>query len=1524
MAKDPKPNTQKKPVRDNIQERIMSLFAKQELPTYMTIRQTEELKARLDELEARLAAQDVEPGEQKTSNDQASDNLKAQVVDLKARLGAKKPAISLAEETTAEGKKTQRLRKSFFKEDEEGKNASSLAMGVQRRIAQWTALVFAIVGLAFFAYAIYNLFLTQQGQADLSDIILIPFTVLMSIVSLISIILIRRDRLSLGGWLLYLFCVIIPPVLASLLIRDLTPIFGGYLIIFSLFAINLVLPKGSRNKAIITSLVAILSILAIEGWNPAFRVGSENLGAFTPIIVILATMAMIVVFFRPIVAGNIRVKLVGAFIGVTLVGIAITGLAAYTNFRNQIRRDISQRLLDIVSITAIQQDGNLHARITGSESMTEHAYQQMMAQDISTIKTVPDLVYLYTMRMDEQGQIYFVIDARQEGDEEIVDVGTVYEEPSAFLYEKFATLDQPVVEEEFYTDEWGTFLSAYAPFYKKDGTREGIVGVDIAADKVLEQERTVLYQIMGAAFAAMLLVGGLGLYLGNTFTKPITNLSSVAQRITEGDLSARATVESRDEIGVLATTFNNMTAQLKNLVESLERRVEERTKDLETASEVGRSITEKVAKQYEMMTEAVDIIRERFNLYYTQIYLVDPSGRNLVLNAGTGEVGAQLIRKSHYLPIGLGSINGRAASEKQAVIIEDTEQSSNFLPNPLLPLTRSEMSIPLMVGDSVVGVLDMQSEQPGALNDANLPAFTTLAGQLAVAIQNASLFAQTAQARSEIEEQARRLTQEGWREFLDGLERGEKIGFRYTQNDILPLGEVFPSTGEIENALSVPIQVTGAKVGEICLQDEPGRVWTESETEIIQATAAQIAQHVENLRLLAQAEKYRVEAEQAVRRLTREGWDEYLHDGQVMESGFVYDGEKVALLEEGDPDVLGAAATYDISVRGEAIGQFVIADTEELSFSDEEQEFIRSVTEQVSAHIENLRLSNQMEQALAVTQESRAALTEAMFIANMSNWELDLSTMKFHVSDRFYEMLGTTADEMGGYELPVDDYLQNFVHPEDAQIIPNAIQAALQNPDPNFRGTVEYRLIRKDGQMRFVSTNYRLAFNEEGQLQGGVGSLLDVTERRLAQELVAKRANQLQTVATLSNATSTVLDPDKLLQAVVDLTKERFHLYHAHIYLTDEILNTLLLTAGAGEVGRKMVGEQHSIKMDAEKSLVARAARERTAVIVNDVQADPGFLPNPLLPETRAEMAVPMIVGDKVLGVFDVQSDIVENFAEEDANVFATLAAQVGVALQNARLYVEQAATVTQLRELDRLKSSFLANMSHELRTPLNSILGFADVMIEELDGPLTENMNNDLQLIQKNGQHLLHLINDVLDMAKIEAGRMNLNPEKFCFHEILEEVTSITSPLASEKSLSLFIESDSDRDVEILADRTRIRQVMLNLVNNAMKFTEKGKISLLTERIEDKILITVRDTGTGIPPDKLDAIFQEFTQVDSSSTRKAGGTGLGLPISRRLIEMHGGRLWAESAGIPGEGSTFFVELPLEAQFSDTIEKQEK
>jgi signal transduction histidine kinase/HAMP domain-containing protein len=871
---------------------------------------------------------------------------------------------------------------------------------------------------------------------------------------------------------------------------------------------------------------------------------------------------------------------------------------------------------------------------------------------------------------------------------------------------------------------------------------------------------TVMLALIASLFISILIV--------TSITNRLGELTRSASSVEQGNFDQTVTLAGNDEVGLLGSVFNRMTVQLRGLVGSLEQRVTDRTHDLELASEVGRTITGRVTDLSEMLSEAVETIRSRFELYYTQVYLIDPSGRNLVLRAGTGDAGSQLLRRGHRLAIASTSLNGRAASDRQPVLVTDTTTNANFLPNPLLPLTRSELAVPLIANDRVVGVLDMQSERSGTFREGNLPAFQVLAGQLAIAIQNASLFDQAEQARKQVQEQSRLLTATGWQGFLNGVERSENIGYVFDQNIVHQLNGTPLSSFESE--LSIPIQITGAHVGQVTLADEGQREWTEDEKEIVQATVERVAQHIENLRLLNQAEQFRFEAEQVSRRLTREGWQEYLRGREELGSGYTFTGSKVQPLNgHGHEEV----RSYPLVIRDEAIGEFLL---EKAGTSDEyDNQIISAVVEQLSDHIENLRLLEQAEQ---------------------------------------------------------------------------------------------------------------------------------------------KRI-ELETVATVSSTASTVLDPDKLLQSVVDLTKERFGLYHAHIYLANQSWSTLLLAAGAGEVGRKLVANEHTIPMDAERSLVARAARESKAVIVNDVRSEADFLPNPLLPETRAEMAVPMIVGENVLGVFDVQSNKTSGFTKEDADIYTTLAAQVAVALQNARLYVEQAATVTQLRELDRLKSSFLANMSHELRTPLNSILGFADVMLEELDGPITDTMENDLGLIQKNGQHLLHLINDVLDMAKIEAGRMNLLPEKFKVHEILNEVISITSNLAGEKNLALFVESSSDEHIEITADRTRLRQVMINLVNNSVKFTEQGGISIRALLDNENVVIAVKDSGIGIPPEHLEAVFQEFTQVDTSTTRKAGGTGLGLPISRRLIEMHGGRIWAESTGLHGEGSTFYVSLPIEAKIVD-------
>ncbi len=707
----------------------------------------------------------------------------------------------------------------------------------------------------------------------------------------------------------------------------------------------------------------------------------------------------------------------------------------------------------------------------------------------------------------------------------------------------------------------------------------------------------------------------------------------------------------------------------------------------------------------------------------------------------------------------------------------------------------------------------------------------------------------------------------------------EQVGYSYQNENLLALQMTTFASQKTENSINAPLTASGKTIGELQLEPPSEHVWSTEETNLANAVAQQVSLQIQNLRLLAATERARAESQAANRQFTHQNWESFMDGIRNSERiGYAYDQTSVVAFSQAAPDQHDFEET--VNVLDEQVGRLFLKTDPARPLTNEDKAMVTIVARQISQQVESLRL-------LAEASRARANAEEATRLLTRENWQ------SF-----------------------------NNQKPEGLRFAYDSIQVKPYTDIPDNISFEQPLLVRGESIGQLTVAGLKDVQPAALQLAGNIAEQVSIHIENLRLfELNEKRARELGTVAALSTTASTVLDPNELLQQVVDLTKERFNLYHAHIYLADEAWNTLLLTAGSGEAGRQMAATGHAISMDTKQSVVIHAARERKAIIVNDVLTESDYLPNILLPNTRSEMAIPMIVGDKMIGVFDVQSDLTGHFSEEDANIYTTLAVQIAIALQNARLYAEQSATVAQLRELDRLKSSFLANMSHELRTPLNSILGFADVMLEELDGPLTENMSNDLGLIYKNGQHLLHLINDVLDMAKIESGKMNLNIEKFNLQEIIEEVTSITSPMASEKNLALFIDPDSDHEVDINADKIRIRQVMINLINNSIKFTEHGKIAIHVTREENSVLISVKDTGLGIPHDHLEAVFQEFTQVDTTTTRKVGGTGLGLPISRRLIEMHSGRLWAESTGVEGEGSVFYVFLPIEAKIKEDEEK---
>lgn len=416
-----------------------------------------------------------------------------------------------------------------------------------------------------------------------------------------------------------------------------------------------------------------------------------------------------------------------------------------------------------------------------------------------------------------------------------------------------------------------------------------------------------------------------------------------------------------------------------------------------------------------------------------------------------------------------------------------------------------------------------------------------------------------------------------------------------------------------------------------------------------------------------------------------------------------------------------------------------------------------------------------------------------------------------------------------------------------------------------------------------------------------------VAERtRLLQQAnyqIQRRAIQLQASLEVGQAVTSILDPDALLDHVVRVVRDCFYYSYVAVYTTEESGGGLVLRASAGEAdpfhGARVTGESIGA--------VGQAFRDGRAVLESrPVSIKVG----PPLSYARAEAALPLRLGDRVLGVMDVQSTQPEAFDQDDVSVLQNVANQVAIALENARAYALEREAAERLRELDRSKRRFLANMSHELRTPLTNIIGFARLMLKEIDGPLTDQQRHDLEIIYHNGEHLLGLINDLLDISQIEAGLMELEFREVDLGDLIRSVMATASALLRGKPVVMreVIAPDLPR---VRADPARIRQVLLRILANAAKFTDQGTITVRAWPVDGEVRISVSDTGMGIAPEYLERIFERFEQGVTENGRRPDGAGLGLALSKEFVEMHGGRIWVESQ--VGKGSTFTFTLPLQS-----------
>jgi len=446
------------------------------------------------------------------------------------------------------------------------------------------------------------------------------------------------------------------------------------------------------------------------------------------------------------------------------------------------------------------------------------------------------------------------------------------------------------------------------------------------------------------------------------------------------------------------------------------------------------------------------------------------------------------------------------------------------------------------------------------------------------------------------------------------------------------------------------------------------------------------------------------------------------------------------------------------------------------------------------------------------------------------------------------------------------------------------------------------------------------AFNESDQMA------LEVVADQIAiayqnAELLTEtrsRMKDLQLLHDVSLAAASSTHLQETLQAAAEALAAEWKGTQIALQLVDEETDMLHLKASVNYP----FDQVDTLDVALGEGITGWVAQQGEPVLLSDVREDPRYYP--ANEETRSELCVPLSSGSRVIGTLNVESPELDTFTIDDQRMLTTLGSNLAMLIERARLFEEiegareklqQRAEALEhanarLKELDRLKSQFLANMSHELRTPLNSVIGFSEVLIDGLLGEMPPERKECVENIHVSGEHLMALINDILDLSKIEAGRMKLSPERFNVADLIKNVRKTVTPMIEEKSQVLTVDIAEDLPA-LNADRIRVRQVLLNLLSNAHKFTPEGNEITLICRLADPatMLFAVHDTGIGIRREDQELIFEEFRQADGTATREVEGTGLGLAISKRLVEMHGGTIWVESTY--NEGATFSFLLPL-------------
>ena len=964
-----------------------------------------------------------------------------------------------------------------------------------------------------------------------------------------------------------------------------------------------------------------------------------------------------------------------------------------------------------------------------------------------------------------------------------------------------------------------------------------------------------------------------------------------------------------------ARLYTESEARARDLAEALEQQT--------ATSEILRVISSSPTDIQPVLDTVAESAARLCEAFDASVYRRDGDRLLLVAHQGpitVGRIGA------YSLPIVRGIAAGRSVLDGRTVHVSDmpteTEEFPESSENARRHGFRTVLTVPLMREGLAIGVIGIRRTEAQLFTERQVALLQTFADQAVIAIENVRLFTELAARNRDLTEALEQQTATS--EILRVISS--------SPTDIQPvLDTVAESAARLCEAFDVSIFRRNSD--RLLLVAHHGSIPTGSIHEFV---------------LPVVPGSY-------AGRAVLEGQTIHVADAQAEVDEFP---EGSAMARH-----LGFRTVLNVPLmrEGVAIGMIALRRTEAQLFTERQVALLQTFADQAVIAIENVRLFKELEarnRDLTVALEQQTATSEILRVISSSPTDVQpvfdtIVSSAVRLCDGLFSALFQFDGDLL-HQVAQHNYTPEALEaahrvyparPTRAMLAGRAIleRAVVHIPDveidPEYRNQALSRAIGlrsglwvpmlREGAPIGVILVARaepgpFSHNEIELLKTFADqAVIAIENARLFDELQARTAELTQSVGELralgevSRAVSSTLDLDAVLETIVARANELAGSDGCTIWEYDDLAEEFHTRARSytDAADAASLDAARVVRLRKTEGVVGRAALTREPVQIPDITV-PGAYESSLraaLVETgyRAMLAVPLLREDTVYGGLVVTRKTPGEFSADVVELLKTFATQSVLAIQNARLFREIEEKSRELEVASRHKSEFLANMSHELRTPLNAIIGYSEMLQEEAGDLGAESFVADLQKIHASGRHLLELINAVLDLSKIEAGKMDLYLETFDVPGLARDIAAVIRPLAEKNANRLEIRAGEDLGT-MHADLTKVRQSLFNLLSNACKFTERGTVALAIARERDDagewITFAVSDTGIGLTPEQIGRLFQEFSQAEASTTRRYGGTGLGLALSRRLCQMMGGEITV--ASVPGEGSTFTIRLP--------------